>query len=237
MILKFSEPTNRPALETAVDLNNAITITTTVDHGDTPVDMQAGRGAWSPDGQALTITEMDPDSWKAAVAAISAGTLRATPRKKLLVGAELSTGRPPGGFDDESSPSGELRGNLTMRMSSPGRFGVRLYVGERLDSTSARFVDVELCPEQVVVVDDAKPTDSSPGPGRALATLSSPFFSVEGVLAMPGDRWLKVSTTAVLLYETLGTIGLVFQYKMLTSVRSRYGFLSNFGGMTTICTE
>lgn len=204
MILKFSEPTNRPALETAVDLNNAITITTTMDHGDTPVDMQAGRGVWSPDGQALTITEMDLDSWKAAVAAISAGTLRAAPRKKLLVGAELSTGRPPGGLDDESSPSGELRGNLTMRMSSPGRFGVRLYVGERLDSTSARFVDVEVCPEQVVVADDAKPTGSLSGPGRGLATLPSPFFSVEGVLAMPGDRLLKVSTSLHCCMKRLG---------------------------------
>lgn len=193
MILKLSEPTNRPALETAVDLNNAIAITIMTDHDDTPVKMQTGRGVWSPDGDALTITEMDSDSWKAAVAAISAGTLRATLRKKLLVGATLSTGR-PGGFVDDESSSGELRGTLTMRMSSPGRFGARLFVGEKLDSTSARFVDVELCPEQVVVDDDAKPTDSSPGPGRALATLPSPFFSVGGVLAMPGDRWLKVNT-------------------------------------------
>lgn len=194
MILKLSEPTNRPALETAVDLNNAIAFTIMTDHGDTPVNMKAGRGAWSPDGDALTITEMDSDSWKAAVAAISAGTLRATLKKKLLVGATLLSTLRPGGFDDDEFPSGELRGTLTMRMSSPGRFGARLYVGEKLDSTSARFVDVELCPEQVVVVDAAKPTDSPPGPGSAFATLPSPFFSVGGVLAMPGERWLKVNT-------------------------------------------
>lgn len=206
MVLKFSEPTNRPALETAVDLNSAITI---MDGGDIPVDMQAGRGVWSPDGVSLTITGMDSDSWKTAVSAISAGTLRATLRKKLLVGAELPIGR-PGGFDGDESPSGELRGNLTIRMSSPGRFGVRLYVGEKLYSTSARFVDVELCPEQVVV-DDAKPTDSSPGPGSVLATLPRPFFSVEGVLAMPGDKWLKVSATVTCTVWSNCNIGLVLR--------------------------
>lgn len=195
IIFKFSEATNRPALDTAVDLNNAITI---MHHGDKRVDMQVGRGVWSPDGESLTITDMDPESWKAAVAAISSGTLHATLRKKLLVGAEQpSIGERGGGRVDNTSPSsGELRGNLTMRMSSPGRFGVRLYVGEKLDSTSSTFVDVEPCPEQVVV-DDAKTTGKSVGAESVLATLPRPFFSVEGVLSMPGDRWLKVSTSTV----------------------------------------
>lgn len=83
-----------------------------------------------------------------------------------------------------------------MRMSSPGRFHVNLYVGEELHSTSTGFVDVELCPEQVVVADAnvISDSDSSVGPESVLATLPRAFFSVEGVLAMPGDRWLKVGT-------------------------------------------
>lgn len=215
MILNFSEPTNRPVLETAVDLNNAIIM----DHDD--ITMSHGRGVWSPDGEALTITDMDLDSWKAAVAAISAGTLHITLRKKLLVGGGgfLIGRQQPGGVDDESPPgqleevgnespsgqvqgvnsgppSGDLEGKLTMRVASPGRFEVRLYVGEELHSTSTGFVDVELCPEQVVVADAniISDSDSSVGPESVLATLPRAFFSVEGVLAMPGDRWLKVGS-------------------------------------------
>lgn len=171
VVLTFSSSTNRPALNNSVSINNALIF----NHGD--IEVSAGRGTWSPDGAALNITDLDPDSWGAITASVSNGTLHAKPREKLLVGATI-----PG-----ESPAGQLRGNLTMRMSFPGQFVASLFVGEQLDSISAEVVQVNHCPDQVVLQ----------APERALLASSeipSPFFAAEGVLSLPGEKWLKVRT-------------------------------------------
>lgn len=180
--LRFSEPTNTPALGTAIALNNAIII----NHGD--IKMLDGQGIWSHDGEALSISGMDPDSLNAVTDSISAGTFHAMPRRKALVGAEFSSGQPKD--VDSKTPAGQLQGNLTMRMSYPGTFFVRLYIGEKLESMSTEAVDVDLCPQQVVV-GDVKTTPASHGLQIRGEEFPRPFFTVGGVLAMSGKQWLK----------------------------------------------
>lgn len=85
-----------------------------------------------------------------------------------------------------------------MRMSSPGQFTLHLHVGERLHSSGSNSVNVDLCPDEVEVMKETKDVVSS----HSLAPSSSirgntfassvPFFSVENVLAMSGEKWLKV---------------------------------------------
>ncbi|CAM9903173.1 unnamed protein product [Hapterophycus canaliculatus] len=70
-----------------------------------------------------------------------------------------------------------------MRMSSPGRFVPRLFVGERFDSC-AEVINVQLCPEEVVV--------SVSEPLSERVQVPDAFFTVEGVLSMPGGKWLKM---------------------------------------------
>lgn len=147
--------------------------------------MVAGRGAWSPDGEALNITDLDPGSWRAITASISRGTFHAKPREKLLVGAE-SWGEENISTEGES-PAGQLRGNVTVRMSFPGQFVAHLFVGERLDSISAQVIHVDLCPDQVVV---AAPKSTPP----VNIEVPSPFFAAEGVLSLPGEKRLKART-------------------------------------------
>lgn len=177
LVLKFSSSTNRPRLNDAVSINNALTF----NHGD--VELVTGRGSWSPDGEALTLTDWDLEDWRHILATISDGTFRVAPRKKLLVGAEIWR-------DDKSSTSsdlaaGQLRGSLAIRMTFPGQFVARLFVGERLESTSAQVIDVQLCPNEVVI---AAPTHSPPGNSEVPRAV----FSAEGVLSLPGDVFLKV---------------------------------------------
>lgn len=171
VVLHFSEPTNRPPLNRDVDLNNALVI----NRGE--IKVAAGRGEWSAKGEVLSITDLDPGSWKAITASISNGEFHVTPREKVLVGADSGGGK-------TGSPD-QLRGSLTMRMSFPGRFVVHLFVGEQLDS-SAEVIQVDLCPEQVVVALN--------NPGSGSVEDPQPFFSADGVLSMPGDKWLKVRT-------------------------------------------
>lgn len=192
IVLNFSEKTNRPSLENAAALNNAIV----VNHGD--IEMTAAKGAWSSDGTSLTVTDVDSTTWQAIVNSISVGTFHAMPRRKLLPVAEVSQGQASSG----TAPEDSLRGNLVMRMSSPGSFVVHVYVGNDLQSANAESIDVVVCPEQVVVLDTAGtapshytgPTGrtSSRSAQRDPVALPRSFFSVEGVLAMSGDKWLKV---------------------------------------------
>lgn len=177
MVLLFSEPTNRPVLKGPVDLNNALEF----NRGD--IKISTGKGAWSTDGVVLTLSSLDAGSWKAITSSISNGTFHATPKAKPLVGASIVGSE--GGDIDSESPAGQLRGNLTMRMSSPGRFVARLFVGERLDST-AEIIDVTTCPEEVIVAVNESESESVEVPHA--------FFTVEGVLSMPGGKWLKVMT-------------------------------------------
>lgn len=177
MVLTFSEPTNRPNLNGPVDLNNAL------EFNRGGIKVSAGRGAWSASGNVLTLSSLDAEGWRAITSSISDGTFHARPRTKRLVGADVS-GAERSDIESEST-AGQLRGNLTMRMSSPGRFVPRLFVGERLDS-SAEAINVILCPEQVVVAVNE--------PGRESVEVPRAFFAVEGVLSMPGDKWLKVIT-------------------------------------------
>lgn len=193
MILTFSESTNRPDLGNAAAINNAVVI------NDGNTQMQSGTGSWSPDGRVLTVVDMDPDTWEVVTASISDGTFHAAPRKKLLLGAEFSTGGHE--HEDGESPSGKLRGNLTMRMSSPGRFGLRLHVGDTVQSRSDDDIVVQLCPEQVTVSDGST---ISAAPRRSGGTvLPRPFFAVEGALAMPGVNWLKVRPLSTSLTRTI----------------------------------
>lgn len=178
LVLTFSSPTSRPGLNDAVSINNALTF----NHGE--IKLTAGKGAWSPGGEALTITDLDPESWRNVIATISNGTFHATPRKKLLVGAEIWK-------NDNSSTSldpaaGQLRGNLTIRMTIPGQFVAHLFVGERLESTSTQVIDVQLCPNEVVI---AAPKHSSRGDSEVPRSV----FNAEGVLSLPGDKFLKAS--------------------------------------------
>ncbi|CAM9568879.1 unnamed protein product [Scytosiphon promiscuus] len=178
VVLTFSEPTNRPVLEGPVNINNALEL----NYGD--IRVSTGRGVWSADGLVLTLSSLDPETWRAITSSISDGTFRATPRMKPLVGTDI-VGAEEAGIESES-PEGQLRGNLTMRMSSPGRFVLRLFVGERLDFT-AEVINVELCPEQVIVAGNE--------PDRESVEVPRAFFVVEGVLSMPGEKWLKVPSS------------------------------------------
>lgn len=192
IVFNFSEKTNRPSLGNAAALNNAIV----VNHGD--IEMTAATGAWSSDGTSLTVSHVDSATWQAIVNSISDGTFHAMPRRTLLPVAEVSQGQVSSG----TAPEESLRGNLVMRMSSPGSFVVYVYVGDDLQSASEESIDVVVCPEQVVVLDTAGTapshyigptgrTSSRSAQGDPVA-LPRSFFSVEGVLAMSGDKWLKV---------------------------------------------
>lgn len=153
-----------------------------LNHGD--IELVAGRGAWSPGGEALTLTDLDPESWRHVITAISNGTFHATPRKKLLVGAEIC-----GGVNSSTSsdpPTGQLRGNLTIRMAFPGHFTAHLFVGELLESTSSQVVDVQLCPNEVVMI---APKHSPP----FISEVPRSVFGADGVLSLPGDKSLKAS--------------------------------------------
>lgn len=179
VVLTFSSSTNRPVLNNSVSINNALIF----NHGD--IEVLAGRGTWSPDGETLNITHLDPVSWRVITASISSGTFHAKPREKLLIGAE-GWGEDNGETEGESL-AGQLRGNLTLRMPFPGRFVAHLFVGERLDSISAQVIQVDLCPDQVVIA----------APGSTLSVnveVPRPFFAAEGVLSLPGEKWLKVRT-------------------------------------------
>lgn len=178
LVLTFSSSTNRPRLNDAVSINNAVTF----NHGG--IELVAGRGAWSPGGEALTITDLDAESWRDIVAAISDGTFHATPRKKLLVGAEGWGADQSGTSSDPAAQ--QLRGNLTIRMTFPGRFVAHLFVGEHMDSTSAQVIDVQLCPNEVLL---AAPKH----PPRGNSEVPRPVFFAEGVLSLPGDKYLKAS--------------------------------------------
>lgn len=195
IVLNFSEKTNRPSLENAAALNNAIV----VNHGD--IEITAAKGAWNPDGTSLTVTDMDSATWQAIVTSISDETFHVMPRRKLFPVAEVSQGQVSRGTEPEES----LRGNLVMRMSSPGSFVVQVYVGNDLQSSSVESINVVVCPEQVVVWDTAGTASShnvdptGRTSSRSVQSDSVPlprsFFSVEGVLAMSGNKWLKVSTS------------------------------------------
>lgn len=178
VVLTFSSSTNRPILNNSVSINNALIF----NHGD--IEVLAGRGAWSPDGEALKINDLDPGSWRAITASISGGTFHATPREKLLVGAE-GWGEENSGFEG-GLPARQLRGKLTMRMSFPGQFVAYMFVGEQLYSIGDQVIQVDLCPDQVVV--------AAPESTLSVNTeVPIPFFAAEGVLSLPGEKWLKVS--------------------------------------------
>lgn len=182
LVLLFSSSTNRPILNNSVSINNAMVF----DHGD--VEVLAGRGTWSPGGEALTITDLDPGSWNAIKTSISDGTFHATARKKPLFGAEIWGNRSSGTNGEPVAV--QLRGNLTMRVSFPGRFVAHLFVGERLDSISAPAIHVDLCPNEVVLDAPKTPRDDS---GREVPRS---VFAANGIAAFPGDQLLKVRSAA-----------------------------------------
>eukprot|EP00903_Cladosiphon_okamuranus_P018769 g17268.t2 len=128
----------------------------------------------SADGESLVLT-------------FSASTNR--PRldhAKLLVGAETW-----GGDDSDTSsdpPVGQLRGDLTIRMAFPGHFTAYLFVGERLESTSAQVIDVQLCPNEVVMIAPKRSPPLSSEVPRSV-------FGADGVLSLPGDKFLKVPSS------------------------------------------
>ncbi len=181
LVILFSSSTNRPMLNNSVSINNAMVF----DHGD--IKVLAGRGTWSPGGEALTITDLDPGSWNAITKSISDGIFHATARKKPLVGAENWADWSSG--TDGDPVAGQLRGNLTIRVSFPGRFVAHLFVGERLDSISAPAIEVDLCPNEVLLEAPKTPRDS----GREVP---HSVFVVNGIAAFPGDQFLKVRSAA-----------------------------------------
>ncbi|CAM9786004.1 unnamed protein product, partial [Ectocarpus sp. 4 AP-2014] len=199
VVLHFSEPTNRPPLSGDVDLNNALVI----NRGE--ITVTAGRGEWSANGEVLSVTDLDPGSWRAITASISSGEFHVIPREKVLVGADTGGGK-------TESPD-QLRGSLTMRMSFPGRFVAHLFVGEQLDS-SAEIIEVDHCPKQVVV------TLSNPGSGSVEDP--QPFFSADGVLSMPGDKWLKARNT--LFHHQREPLGGIQSEQMTPGRRSSWSF-------------
>lgn len=195
LIVTFSEPSNRPTLESGVALNNAILI----NHGT--VQLQAGRGVWSEHGDSLTILDIDPESWVDIVASISNGSFHIRIPSRNHV-SKLRTA-------DERQPSLDppyvrLEGNLIVRMSSPGQFTLHLHVGKRLHSSGSTSINVDLCPDEVEVIKEIKGAVSfhSLAPSSSIrdnAFVSSvPFFAVENVLAMSGEKWFKVLTTTAL---------------------------------------
>lgn len=188
-IITFSEPSNRPTLESSVALNNAILI----NHG--AVQLQAGRGVWSEHGDSLTIFDIDPESWADIVTSISNGSFHIRIPSRNHVSKIQTTDKRQPSIDP---PSVKLEGNLIMRMSSPGQFTLHLYVGERLQSSASTSINVDLCPDEVEVIKEKKGAVSF----YSLAPSSSirddafaspvPFFAVESVLAMSGEKWFKV---------------------------------------------
>lgn len=199
LIITFSEPSNRPTLESGVALNNAILI----NHGT--VQLQAGRGVWSEHGDSLTILDIDPESWVDIVASISNGSFHIRIPSRNHV-SKLRTA-------DERQPSLDppyvrLEGNLIVRMSSPGQFTLHLHVGKRLHSSGSTSINVDLCPDEVEVIKEIKGAVSfhSLAPSSSIrdnAFVSSvPFFAVENVLAMSGEKWFKVLTTTALFIDT-----------------------------------
>lgn len=199
VILNFSEPTNQPRLHSAMALNDAIVF----NNGD--LLLETGYGTWSDDGEALTIADIDPSAWNTMITSIVTGELTADLKSKLLTRTIISHAK--AGIEAEGSSTifGELQGKLYIRVSSPGDLAFHLFVGEKLVSTAENMVDVEVCPEEVTIPTSQTATNAfdtcqggssletcSRGENEVSASISwRPFFAINGVLAMPGDKWLK----------------------------------------------
>eukprot|EP00903_Cladosiphon_okamuranus_P018770 g17268.t3 len=151
--------------------------------GDRSRDCQFGGSSCYPQQQ----VEWSSADGESLVLTFSASTNR--PRldhAKLLVGAETW-----GGDDSDTSsdpPVGQLRGDLTIRMAFPGHFTAYLFVGERLESTSAQVIDVQLCPNEVVMIAPKRSPPLSSEVPRSV-------FGADGVLSLPGDKFLKVPSS------------------------------------------
>lgn len=218
LVINFSEPTNRPSLDGPVSLNDAIVF----NHGE--VEMSAGSGSWTPDGLALNITHVDAASWEAITASISSATLHVIPRLKLFAGATSSNQHHN---TDNTGPGAPLQGNLTMRMSFPGRISVRLFVGDVLEATSPEAIEVTLCADDVYVK-GAKSTASVGKEGIGARKVPRPFFAMDGVVAMPGDEWIKArahegvsgSTESMLQHTWSATKGILepLQHELCSNI-------------------
>lgn len=199
IILNFSEPTNIPLLQDALALDNAIIF----NHGK--LKLESGYGYWSADdGGVLTITGIEPTSWTAITDSIASGDFHVMPRTRLLMGTANFSREQRDRLDGESLAR-RLQGNLSMRVSSADRLVTHLYSGYKRISTSPEIIDVAACPEIVTIPkwetsSDVRtawqqrnlPVDSELPDGHQTWP-SKPVFTVEGVLAMPGDAWLEAS--------------------------------------------
>lgn len=199
-------------------LNDAIVF----NNGD--LQLETGYGTWSNDGEALTITSIDSAAWNTIIASMSAGELRADLKTKLLVGTINSHAKIGTEAEGSNAKFGELQGNLYIRVSSPGELAFHLFVGDKLVSTADNTVDVEVCPEEVLIPTARTAANSfhtcrgggSPetcnrdGGDVTTAIWSRPFFAINGVLAMPGDKWLKARCRGVNSLSKMGEKCLLF---------------------------
>ncbi|CAM9421785.1 unnamed protein product [Choristocarpus tenellus] len=187
LTLNFTEATNAPPLPDAMSVNNAIEF----NNGD--LRLAQGHGVWSIDGLTLTLTGLDQDSWGKAVSSISSGNFVVLPRKKILIG-NVVIGRDKG--EGGGREGTNISGKVALRFLTPGRYTARLFIGDVMVAMLQNVVEVISCEEEVIAESGdsvnallLQVTDKQIFPG---VEVLDPFFTVKGVLALPGLKWFKI---------------------------------------------
>jgi hypothetical protein len=187
LILRFNGPTNAPLLSDPVRINNAVSL----QHGT--VLVSAGEAEWL-DSATLALSALDDLAWQAVMGAIEAQTLHVAARTKLLPGHFLDASA-SSSSSSSSSRSAAVSDSAALRLGTPGQYELRLFIDDTQIAAAAAYVlTVQACNEEtVLLLSHASTTSSSSSStSTAAAAAAEPFWSMSGVLALSGDKWLEL---------------------------------------------
>jgi hypothetical protein len=182
LVLRFNGPTNAPLLTDPVTINNAVTL----QHGT--VTVSAGDAEWL-DSATLALSALDDLAWQAVMVAIEAQTLHVAARTKLLPGHFLNASADS---SSSNSSSAAVSGSAALRLGTPGRYELRLFIDDTQIAVAAQVLTVQACDEETVLLLPQTSTTSSSSSGTLTAAAVQPFWSMPGVLALSGDKWLEL---------------------------------------------
>eukprot|EP00953_Heterococcus_sp_UTEX-ZZ885_P030035 15890-Heterococcus_DN1.PRE.4 len=178
--LCFNGPTNAPALTDPVSINNAVSM----QHGT--VIVSAAEAEWL-DSATLALSALDDLAWQAVMGAIEAQTLHVAARTKLLPGHFLDASADT----SSNSSSAAVSGSAALRVGTPGQYQLRLFIDYTQIAAAAQLLTVQACDEETVLLLPHASTTSSSSTSTAAAA-AEPFWSMPGVLALSGDKWLEL---------------------------------------------